>query len=82
MKAREHFSHRLLSCLVILSVLASAVLISSSVFAQSSNLYSTGASADITYSFTGSDSGKAGFAEGTITVKAKDSSSTGTYYLY
>ena len=82
MKANKHFSHKLLSCFVILSVLVSTMLISTSVFAQSSDMYSSGASAGISYSFTGDDKSKAGFAEGTITVKANDSNSTGSYYLY
>ncbi|MGN1132419.1 MAG: metallophosphoesterase family protein, partial [Ruminococcus sp.] len=82
MKVNKRFSHRLLSCFVILSVLASAVLISTSVFAQSSDMYSSGATAGISYSFTGDDAGKAGFAEGTITVKANDSNGVGSYYLY
>lgn len=82
MKVNKRFSHKLLSCFVILSVLASAVLISTSVFAQSSDMYSSGASAGISYSFTGDDASKAGFAEGTITVKANDSNGAGSYYLY
>ena len=82
MKANKHFSHKLLSCFVMLSVLVSTMLISTSVFAQSSDMYSSGASAGISYSFTGDDKSKAGFAEGTITVKANDSNNAGSYYLY
>lgn len=54
-----------------------SVLIISSAFAVSTAGFSA-ASAEITYSFTGDNSDKAGFAEGTITLRA----SAGTYWLY
>ena len=64
---------RIIAITLSVLVMMSAVVCSFSVSAASN--------ATVTYSFTGSEASKAGFAEGTISVK-NNTSSTATYYLY
>lgn len=81
MKLSVNQLKRMLSIFVILALLSSTVIVASSVFAGTTGL-SVGASASLSYSFSGSNKNSAGFAEGTITLKANSSNDTGTYYLY
>ncbi len=81
MKNNVNLLKRALSIMVMIAVLASAVVISSTVFAGT-GVKPVGASATLSYSFAGGNRDAAGFAEGEITLKANDSSGAGTYYLY
>lgn len=64
-----------------MAMLSGMIVVSSTVFAGSTNIDPVGG-ASITYNFIGDHKNDAGYAQGQITVKANDSSSTGTYYLY
>lgn len=59
-----------------------AVLIMISATVCSVSVFSAATTATLSYSFTGDEATVAGFAEGTISLKANDSSSAGNYYLY
>ena len=82
MKASLHQLRKLLAICLMLAVVFGTILMSATVFADTKDIDKSGASASLSYTFTGDEKDKAGFAQGTITLKASDSSSTGTYYLY
>ncbi|MDO4747802.1 MAG: metallophosphoesterase, partial [Eubacteriales bacterium] len=58
-----------------------AVLVAMSALVCSLTVFTAATNATISYSFTGAEASKAGFAEGTISVK-NNTSSTANYYLY
>jgi hypothetical protein len=66
---------KLLAFALALVMLMSTFIISASVVSAASGI-------TLTYSFSGDEATKKGFAEGTISLKANDSASAGTYYLY
>lgn len=59
-----------------------AVLVVMSALVGSFVITSAASGITLSYSFSGDESAKAGFAQGTISLKANDSASAGTYYLY
>ncbi len=65
---------------VIATVLAVLVLMSTIVC--SVGVITAASGVTLSYSFTGGESNKAGFAEGTISLKVTSSSAAGNYYLY
>lgn len=60
--------------------LALIMIVSTLVF--STSVATAAGGITITYSFSGDEASKRGFAEGTISLKANDSAAAGTYYLY
>ena len=58
------------------------VLMLASVFACSFVTSTAASSVTLSYSFTGDEKAKAGFAEGTISLKVTSSADAGNYYLY
>ncbi len=65
---------------VIATVLAVLVLMSTVVC--SIGVFTAASGVTLSYSFTGDEANKAGFAEGTISLKITSSSAAGNYYLY
>lgn len=61
-------------------ILAMLTLLTSLVFTASVTTAASGVT--LSYSFSGDEASKAGYAEGTISLTVNDSSSAGNYYLY
>lgn len=81
MKRRLNIFRKTTVFAVIIAILLVSTLLTT-VFAGTLNIGESSANATITYSFTGDDKDLAGFAQGTITVKASSSANAGKYYLY
>lgn len=82
MTCKDKLLKRMFSFCLIFAIISSLIVVSTTVFADEQRIDESGASATISYTFTGEDKDKAGFAQGTITLKASDSGSAGKYYLY